>query len=199
MNFLAHVYLARQSQQAMVGAILGDFNPGSAIQHLPAEIVREIHLHRLVDSYTDQHPDVLSCKAFFPDGTRRFAGIMLDLYFDYLLSQHWQQFTAISRQQLIADFYQALQQQQQHLPASLQNLRVRMTSQDWLGSYGEKTGLRLAVQRTAQRLSRHGERLLDALSIAEQQHQQIEAAFLTFFPALENYVSEQRQRLVSQS
>lgn len=196
MNFLAHIYLARHSQQAMVGALLGDFNPGQAIHAMPPEMAREIQLHRLVDSYTDQHPQVLVCKALFPEGVRRFAGIVLDLYFDYLLSQHWQRYTTLSRPQLIADFYQALNDQHQHLPASLQNLRDRMISQDWLGSYGEVAGLRLAVQRTAQRLSRHGERLQQALALSEQHHQQIEIAFLEFFPELEDYVSRQRQTLL---
>lgn len=196
MNFLAHIYLARHSQQAMVGALLGDFNPGQAIHAMPPEMAREIQLHRLVDSYTDTHPQVLQCKALFPDGVRRFSGIVLDVYFDYLLSQHWHRYSAIARTQLIADFYQALTELQAYLPGSLQNLRSRMISQDWLGSYAEVAGLRLAVQRTSQRLSRHGERLQQALALAEQHHDQLETAFLEFFPELERYVSVQRQILL---
>lgn len=50
MNFLAHVFLARQDDEAMLGALLGDF-VGSA------------DLHRKIDSYTDRHPEVVAARA----------------------------------------------------------------------------------------------------------------------------------------
>lgn len=195
MNFLAHVYLARHSPLAMIGALLGDFNPGPDIARLPTEIVREIQIHRLVDSFTDQHPQVLACKSLFPDGIRRFSGIVLDLYFDYLLSVHWQRYTPISRRQLIDDCYQALHEHHHLLPASLQNIRPRMIDQDWLASYGEPEGLKLAANRTAQRISRHGERLMQAYHLSLLQHVRLEQAFLNFFPELENYTAQQRKLL----
>lgn len=199
MNFLAHVFLARHSPLAMIGALLGDFNPGPGIATLPGEIVREIQIHRLVDSYTDQHPQVLACKAQFPDGIRRFSGIVLDLYFDYFLSLHWQRFSTVSRRQLIDTCYQALLEHHEYLPESLQNLRPRMVTQDWLASYGELPGLQLAVQRTAQRISRHGERLMQAYNLSQTLHAELELAFLRFFPELMSYTQEQRQLLLAQS
>lgn len=48
MNYLAHVFLARHSNEAMIGGLLGDFVKGS-IDAYPAEIHAGILLHRAID------------------------------------------------------------------------------------------------------------------------------------------------------
>src|ERR1043165_6125429 len=50
---------------------------------------REIVVHRRIDRYTDAHPDVVAARALFPDGLRRYAGIVLDVHFDHLLARDW--------------------------------------------------------------------------------------------------------------
>ncbi|MDF3036990.1 MAG: hypothetical protein K0S28_2264 [Paucimonas sp.] len=42
MNYLAHIYLARQSGDAMVGALLGDFVKANRADAYAGEIRREI-------------------------------------------------------------------------------------------------------------------------------------------------------------
>ena len=90
MNWLAHLHLARDSDAALLGALLGDFALGTsgldcwgAVEH------REILVHRRVDRFTDTHPAVEALRARFPDGRRRYAGIVLDLYFDHCLARDW--------------------------------------------------------------------------------------------------------------
>eukprot|EP01034_Spumella_vulgaris_P035964 gene35964-44346_t len=56
MNYLAHIFLARQSDAAMIGAMLGDFAKANVSGVYTPEIEREIMLHRYIDSYTDSHP-----------------------------------------------------------------------------------------------------------------------------------------------
>ena len=66
MNFLAHVFLARHDDEAMLGALLGDFVGTATLHHYSTTMQREILLHRRVDSYTDAHPDVFAARALFP-------------------------------------------------------------------------------------------------------------------------------------
>ena len=83
MNYLAHLHLARHSDDAMLGALLGDFVFGmSGPDAWPDEIRREILLHRRIDRFTDDHPVVVAARTRFPEGRRRYAGIALDVYYD---------------------------------------------------------------------------------------------------------------------
>ncbi|MES2038935.1 MAG: ACP phosphodiesterase [Pseudomonadota bacterium] len=198
MNYLAHIYLAQHSDHAMLGALLGDFVKlkDTALYH--PEIQTDIQLHRLVDSYTDSHPIVLQGKALFQDQHRRYSGILLDIFYDHVLSQHWPQHSPVSRQELIRRFYTALQEQSKIvLPENLQAALPRMVHQDWLGSYHEFDGVRIAVERTSQRLSKNGDLLRAGLHDLLSNYDALSKGFQEFFPELIQYVAEQRSRLPS--
>jgi acyl carrier protein phosphodiesterase len=93
MNHLAHVLLAGDDEALQLGGMLGDFVRGQPDPALfPAPVIRGIRLHRAIDSYTDGHPEVLAAKASLPPPYRRYAGILLDMWFDHLLARdfsHW--------------------------------------------------------------------------------------------------------------
>lgn len=95
MNYIAHLHLAQHTKTSLVGNFLGDFIKGSALDDLPLDLQHGVRLHRQIDTYTDTHPVVLALKQQFPKSIRRYSGIVLDIYFDHLLMQHWQQFSAI--------------------------------------------------------------------------------------------------------
>ena len=195
MNYLAHIYLAQHSDKAMLGALLGDFVKlkDAALYH--PEIQTDIQIHRQVDSYTDRHPIVLQAKALFQDQHRRYAGILLDIFYDHVLSQHWPQGSPAAREELIQRFYRALQEQSKIvLPDHLQAALPRMVNQDWLGSYHEFEGVIIAVQRTSQRLSKNGDLLRAGLDDLRSNYDALSQGFQAFFPELMQYVAEQRQQ-----
>lgn len=193
MNFLAHIYLARHSDRAMVGALLGDFVRLKDTVLYHPEIQADIVLHRMVDTFTDSHPVVLAAKGMFQDQHRRYAGILLDIFYDHILSTHWSDYSDEPRQQLIQRFYAALQEQGRILlPDTLQAALPRMISQDWLGSYHEFSGVEIAVQRTSQRLSKNGHLLFAGLADLQSNFAVLSEGFQQFFPDLVRYVQEQR-------
>ena len=66
MNYLAHAWLARHSDDALLGGLLGDFVFGqSALQDWPEPIRAEIVRHRRIDRYTDDHPAVVAARTRF--------------------------------------------------------------------------------------------------------------------------------------
>src|SRR5699024_8931556 len=87
MNFLAHALLAGDDPDLEVGGILGDFVRGRPDPTLPAGLRRGIALHRAVDAFTDRHPDVAAARRLFDPPWRRYAGIMLDVWFDHCLAR----------------------------------------------------------------------------------------------------------------
>ena len=58
MNYLAHLYLADDSPESIIGNLLGDFLKGQGTEGYSDEIKKGIRLHKSVDTYTDSHPIV---------------------------------------------------------------------------------------------------------------------------------------------
>ena len=88
MNHLAHALLAGDDEELRLGGMLGDFvhgQPDAAV--FPARVIAGIRLHRAIDVYTDAHPEVLAAKAHLPSPYRRYAGILLDMWFDHCLAR----------------------------------------------------------------------------------------------------------------
>lgn len=192
MNYLAHVYLARHSDDAMLGALLGDFVGTSGLEHYNAEVQREIRLHWKFDSYTDRHPAVLAMRRLFPEGRRRYAGIVLDVYFDHLIARDWSRYLDQDLDDFTRHFYEVLLAHLHLLPERLQAIAPRMAEYDWLGSYRDRDNVDFAVARVATRLSRNGGKLVECLPLLREHEAFVEQRFGEFFPELVTYVERLR-------
>lgn len=89
MNFLAHLHLADRAGLPLSGAILGDLVRGRLDGRFPRPLERSLALHRRIDVATDGHAVVRDARAQFPDGARRYAGIVLDVLWDHCLARDW--------------------------------------------------------------------------------------------------------------
>lgn len=186
----------------MLGALLGDFVFGTrGLDRFGAVEAREILVHRRVDRFTDQHPDVESLRARFPDGLRRYAGIALDMHFDHLLARDWSRWCtidggdAVALDAFTARAYAMLLARVDALPPRLQAILPSLAADDWLGSYRERASVDRAVTRIARRLSRNGDRLVACLDVLRRIEPEAESAFASFFPDLVGYASTARAGL----
>lgn len=201
MNWLAHLYLARHDDAAMLGALLGDFVFGrSGLERFGVVEAREILVHRRVDGFTDTHPAVTALRTRFPDGLRRYAGIALDVYFDHLLARDWPCWVAgdavpPTLDAFNARAYRILEARFDQLPPRLQAIAPAMVSRDWLGGYRERENVDRAVVRIAQRLSRNGERLVACLEVLQAIEGDVQHAFDDLLPALVSCARETRASL----
>jgi len=197
MNYLAHAWLARHSDEAILGAILGDFVFGqSTLQDWPPAIRIEIVRHRRIDRYTDDHPAVVAARALFDAaGLRRYAGIVLDVYFDHRLARGWARWNAASLGDFTSRVYRVLLQHRDALPPRLHAIAPRMAAHDWLGSYRERANVDGAVRGIATRLSRNGERLIECLAVLRANEAAVDAAFEAFFPDLVDAAARMRTEL----
>ncbi|QYF93672.1 ACP phosphodiesterase [Massilia sp. PAMC28688] len=197
MNFLAHAFLARHTDAAMVGALLGDFAKADAWTAYPPPVALEIIVHRQVDSFTDSHPATLEALALFAPARRRFAGIALDVFYDHLLSRHWAQYSDLPRRQFIAQFYAALLAHDAILPERLRAILPSLVGHDWLARYHHMDGVAWAVTRMSQRLSKNGQLLRDCLPDLHAHYGALEALFDAFFPELVAFVPAARARVLA--
>ena len=186
MNYLAHAWLARHSDDAILGALLGDFVFGqSNLPEWPPAVRAEIVRHRRIDQYTDAHPAVVTARGLFDAaGLRRYAGIVLDVYFDHCLARGWVRWNDTPLQDFTTRVYRVLHAHRDELPTRLQAIAPRMAAHDWLGSYRERGNVDHAVRGIATRLSRNGDKLVACLEVLSSHEAAVDAAFETFFPDL---------------
>ncbi len=98
MNHLAHALLAGDDEWLLLCGMLGDFVHGQPVPQLfPSRVIAGIRLHGAIDVYTDAHPEVLAAKAQLPPPYRRYAGILLDMWFDHCLARDFGRWCAPSR------------------------------------------------------------------------------------------------------
>ena len=184
MNYLAHAWLARHSDDAILGALLGDFVFGqSALADWPPAVRAEIVRHRRIDRYTDDHPAVVATRTRFGD-LRRYAGIVLDVYFDHCLARDWARWDATPLDAFTDRVYRILAERHAVLPPRLAALAPRMAAHDWLGAYARRESVDAAVRGISTRLSRNGDRLVACLDVLRRNEDAAQSAFDAFCPDL---------------
>jgi acyl carrier protein phosphodiesterase len=184
LNYLAHFQLARHSDGGLLGALLGEYIKGPLRGAWPAEWEQGIRLHRRIDAFSDRHDSRLQFAEALPAEYRRYAGIVFDVWCDYLLSRHWNRFEAQRLDIFAARVYALLEQHMAELPPPAARMARRLIEYDVLCIYGEWETVRGALARIGERfsranpLARAGDELGDYLPLAER-------LFLDLYPALD--------------
>ena len=192
MNYLAHLFLASDKGNARLGGLLADFVKGDAKQQYNADIQFEIHLHRLIDAYTDNHHVVLNAKKLVEEKKRRYMGIVLDIFCDHKLAQNWNVYSDISLFEFTQSAYRLLQDNNDLLPKVVNRyIAPHMIQEDWLVSYKEMQGFKQAIHRVSRMLTK-GSLLLECISDVEENYFAFSEGFEEFFPQLIDYVQKQR-------
>lgn len=182
MNYLAHLHLGGPRPGQLLGSLYGDFVKGPLAGRFAAEVEAAILLHRRIDAFTDRHPLVRAACARFPVERRRYAGILLDLFFDHCLARHWDDYADEPLTGFSARVYRVLDAEPQ-LPGRLAQIAPRMAAQDWLGSYREFAVLERVLLNMQRRLSRP-EGLDGALIELERLYPVLLEDFRRFYPEL---------------
>ncbi|KAA3655646.1 MAG: DUF479 domain-containing protein [Proteobacteria bacterium] len=155
MNFLAHLWLAGPDEGLRLGAVAGDFIKGPLPGTVPADMLAGVALHRAIDSFSDAHPAFQRARARVPAPHRRFAGVMVDMFFDHFLAADWDaHHPAASLAGFAAAQYALLGAHAHRFPERAQRMIARMREGDWLSSYAEVATIEYALDRIATRLSR---------------------------------------------
>ncbi|WP_028240627.1 acyl carrier protein phosphodiesterase [Stutzerimonas azotifigens] len=185
MNYLAHLHLGGSRPDELLGSLYGDFVKGPLHGRWGPGIEAGIRLHRRIDAFTDAHPLVLRAKARFPAGRRRFAGILVDLFFDHCLAAHWSAYADEPLDGFTARVYRALADTPE-LPGRLALIAPRMAAQDWLGSYRDFAVLEAVLAGMSRRLSRP-EGLAGSLAELQQLYRPLTEDFHQFYPQLQAF------------
>lgn len=182
MNFLAHLYLSPPSPDALIGSLLGDFVKGPVERAgYNDEITHAIRLHRAIDTFTDAHPMFAASKARVGPVRRRYAGILVDLFYDHFLARHWRDYHDEALEDFAIDIYGVLLDRAADLPEPAGRMVMYMARQNWLVSYREVDEVGAALERMGRRLTR-GNALLGSAEDLEADYAGFETDFRAFMP-----------------
>jgi acyl carrier protein phosphodiesterase len=191
MNFLAHLYLSDGSDDGLLGGLLGDFVKGPLGERYPPGIARGIALHRRIDTFTDAHEVVRRSKARVSTPRRRFAGIMVDMFYDHFLARDWTQFSAEPLPAFTRRAYALLAAHRDRLPDRLQRISPYMIQGDWLGSYARVEAVGDSLDGMGRRLKRENG-LQDSVEELLRHYDDFAADFHAFMPELIRFARERQ-------
>ena len=154
MNYLAHFFLSADDEALMLGNFLADYLNNAQVEQLPPLVQAGVRLHRQIDSFTDQHPEVRKGVRRLYKRHSKYAPVLIDVFYDYLLSLNWNTYS----QQPLADFiqqtYAALQRHHSLIPQPVHGHLPNMIADNWLETYSTHNGIAYVLRRMRPRLSR---------------------------------------------
>ena len=194
MNFLAHLFLAEPTPESRMGNLLGDFVKGRPWDdRFETVIWKGIMEHRHIDSYTDRHPVWQQSRKLLDPGRRRFAGIVIDIFYDHFLTLHWSTFSPdLKIEDFVSETYTDLRKARRHAPTDAYEVIHQMMEENWLQNYGTVEGIRETMHRVSER-SENLALMHDATDELETHFKEMEGHFLEFFPDMIRFISDFRR------
>ena len=154
MNFLAHAMLVGDDPALIVGGVVGDWIKGPLPGRLPPDLARGAALHRAIDSHAETHPAFRRSRSRVSTARRRYAGVLVDIFYDHLLAADW----AALHPQPFADYRHAVYRQVSErfadLPQDAHYALMLMASEDWFHSYARIDGIADVLARMSRRARR---------------------------------------------
>ncbi|WP_439100413.1 ACP phosphodiesterase [Congregibacter sp.] len=189
MNYLAHALLAEPYAHSLIGNIAGDLVKGPLDRHrLHPRVAGGVRRHRRVDVLTDSHHAYRALKLRFPDGQRRYAGLVLDVLFDHYLVHHWDRFSEWPRDAFLDSTYRVLRENPVLLPPALGRVATAWTDADWLRVYETPEGVAAVLERLSRRLTRPVD-LVRLLDVADEHSSEFDQGFLEVFTDVQRMIN----------
>lgn len=189
MNFLAHLFLAGDSESLIIGNFIGDFVKGQLKDQFSPEINKGIMMHREIDYYTDNHPVVLESKIRLRSRYRHYSGVLVDMYYDHLLAVNWPNYSQVSLEHFTENKYALLMANMEILPEKVKFMLTHMINDNWLLNYRNMDGISRSLNGMASR-TKFKSGLESGASDLIVNYSLFEKEFNTFFPELIEYVNK---------
>jgi acyl carrier protein phosphodiesterase len=88
-------------------------------ESLPLAIRQSIWLHRKIDAFTDAHPVFRASKGRLRPPWRRYAGILVDVFYDHFLARDWALYSSVSLRDFSWSVYRTLHSHHEGLPTPM--------------------------------------------------------------------------------
>ena len=189
MNFLAHALLSPDDAEIRAGNVCADLIKGRVDGVATPGIVTGVALHRAIDRFADRHRAFKACMSHVAPPRRRYARVIVDVFFDHCLARSWALYSTVSLDSFVEHVCAQMARQADAIPIRDRTRLDRMLESRWLGMYGTRAGLDRAFAGLARR-ARFGHRLEEAADDLDRHYPAIEASFHVLMPALRAHADE---------
>jgi acyl carrier protein phosphodiesterase len=192
MNWLAHIFLSEPNVESRLGNLLGDLVKGKDLDRLDLNLRRGVARHYAIDRFTDSHAVVKTSKQRIDKEYSKFAGILIDVFYDHFLAKNWSLYSDTILSDFTAEVYYSFQNYPGEIPPLAKEAIDFIIDGDWLSSYQYFSGIENVLMRLDDRIkARMGDKikLVDAMTILEKEYTNLETDFNLFFPELQQHVN----------
>jgi acyl carrier protein phosphodiesterase len=168
----------------MAGSMAGDFIHGPLPErHTP--FLEGVRFHREVDAFTDDHLVVQRTKSLFRPPHRRYAGVLVDIFYDHCLARRWSEFAGAAAAGTLEEFAAHVSGEiaahHAEFPHRARPFIDFFLRTNLLLSYREREGISRALEGMSRRMKRPNP-LASGMGEIEARYVQLERGFLEFFP-----------------
>ena len=181
MNYLAHLFLADDTAESLIGNLGGDFVKGPIGDRFEPAVARGILEHRRIDTFTDGHPAVAAFRRVLTPDHGHYARVIADVFFDHFLSRNWTDYSTETFDEFLGRVFSKLDTRVDAMPERLRASYPRMRDGEWFRSYATLEGMSTALYYLSRRFSRRP-RLEGATRFLVDRRTDLEQQFHLFFP-----------------
>lgn len=194
MNFLAHARLSFDEPGTLVGNMISDFVKGQKKFDYPLPIGIGITLHRLIDSYTDNHAATKEAKELFRPHYRLYSGAFVDVVYDHFLAIDPEEFSEDSLYDFSINVYKELDNSIDYLPPAFRQMLPYMKENNWLFNYRSAFGIGKSMAGLVRRATYLSDST-QAMALFEQHYQLFKDCYRHFWADVKSYARNEHERL----
>lgn len=191
MNFLFHMYLSGTDAEILVGNFMGDFVKGPLDGRFTHRVRQGVELHRRIDSFAEGHPAFRSSRSRIASRYGRFRGIMVDMFYDHLLLNDWDKWSAEPWTCFTRRCRVTVQSHKAIIPQAMQPL-LPVIFDDLIPSYASVSGIGSALGRLSRRIGRQNPLAGGEIELARL-HPDLLVDFRSFALDITSYAEELRE------
>lgn len=163
--------------------MIADFINNKQVTIYSPAVQKGIYLHRLIDTYTDQHPIVRQGTERLRPTQGKYAPVVIDILFDHLLAVNWEKYSEMSLTEFAQQQYTLLEEHLEILPKKLQKNLPKMIRENWLEGYGTEKGIRYTLELMDER-TKFPSSFVTAYDTLQEYFPLFEKEFNRFYPNL---------------
>jgi acyl carrier protein phosphodiesterase len=185
-NYLAHIFLAEDTVESQLGNFLGDFLKGEDRNRFPEEVQRGIAAHLKVDVYTDQHPVFKQSRTRLRPERQRFAGIIVDIFYDHFLARNFSDYSAETLEDFSDRVITGFLGYTGYVPAKARFVLERINQNGRLASYQHLEAIDEVINGISRRFPRENT-MAGSVDDLMRDYEGFKQDFLDFFPEVRRY------------
>ena len=186
MNHLAHLFLAGDSAESLIGNLAGDFVKGAIGGRFSPGIAQGIAQHRAIDAFTDEHPAVSAFRRVLIPEHGHYSRVIADMFFDHFLAAGFDEYGGEPLESFLKRTFARIDPHEAALPDRLRRVYPRMRDGRWFLSYRSVEGIHGALAQISTRLSRRPHLETATRHLIDSRHE-LDRRFRQFFPDVVDY------------